>query len=101
MTDRITGQIERYAPGFRDRILAIHTTTPADLEAMNPNLVGGDVGGGSHSGFNLLARPRWSLRPHRITDRLFLGSASTPPGGGVHGMAGHWAAQEALAGILQ
>ncbi len=101
MTDRIEGQIERFAPGFRDRILAKHATAPSELEAINPNLVGGDFGGGSHAGMGLVARPRLTVRPHRITDRLFIGSASTPPGGGVHGMGGYWAAQAALAGSLR
>ncbi len=101
MTDRIEGQIERFAPGFRDRILARTITPPGGLEAMNPNLVGGDVGGGSHAGTRLLFRPTISARPHRVTGRIFLGSASTPPGGGVHGMGGYWAARAALAGPLR
>jgi phytoene dehydrogenase-like protein len=101
MTDRIEAQIERFAPGFRDRILARAVTSPGGLEAMNPNLVGGDVGGGSHAGTRLLFRPSVSPRPHRLTDTIFLGSASTPPGGGVHGMGGYWAAREALRGPLR
>ncbi|MDH3607503.1 MAG: NAD(P)/FAD-dependent oxidoreductase [Acidimicrobiia bacterium] len=101
MTERLTNQIERFAPGFRDRILAAHSIPPRELEAMNPNLIGGDVGGGSHDGLGLVARPRLSPRPHRVTDRLFIGSASTPPGGGVHGMGGYWAARAALAGALK
>ncbi len=80
MTDRIESQIERFAPGFRDRILARSATPPGRLEAMNPNLVGGDVAGGSHGGTRMLLRPTMSLHPHRVTDRIFLGSASTPPG---------------------
>jgi phytoene dehydrogenase-like protein len=101
MTDRIERQIERFAPGFRDRILARSATSPAQLEAMNPNLVGGDVSGGSHAGTRLLFRPSVSRRPHRVSDTIFLGSASTPPGGGVHGMGGYWAARAALAGPLR
>ena len=101
MTDRIERQIERFAPGFRDRVLARSVTPPSRLEAMDPNVVGGDVGGGSHAGTRLLFRPSVSLRPHRVTDTIFLGSASTPPGGGVHGMGGYWAARAALAGPLQ
>ncbi len=101
MTDRIERQIERFAPGFRDRILARSITSPGRLESMNPNLVGGDVGGGSHAGSRLLFRPSISHRPHRITESIFLGSASTPPGGGVHGMGGYWAALAALNGPLR
>ncbi|MBT8247073.1 MAG: NAD(P)/FAD-dependent oxidoreductase [Acidimicrobiia bacterium] len=101
MTDRIEAQIERFAPGFRDRILARTATSPSSLEAMNPNLVGGDVGGGSYAGTRLLFRPSASPRPHRVTDSIFLGSASTPPGGGVHGMGGYWAARAALNGPLR
>lgn len=101
MSDRIERQIERFAPGFRDRILARSTTPPSAFEEMNPNLVGGDVGGGSHAGTRLLLRPTLSSHPHRVTDRIFLGSASTPPGGGVHGMSGYWAASAALEGPLQ
>jgi len=101
MTERIESQIERFAPGFRDRILARHVSSPTALEAFNPNLVGGDVGGGSHEGTRMVFRPEISLRPHRIANGIFLGSASTPPGGGVHGMSGYWAARQALAGPLR
>jgi phytoene dehydrogenase-like protein len=97
MTDPILRQIERFAPGFRDRILATHTSAPADLQAGNANLIGGDIGGGSLGGLQLIARPRLSLDPYATPDpRMFLGSASTPPGGGVHGMGGHQAALSAL-----
>lgn len=101
MTDQIEDQIERFAPGFRDRILARSVTTPLSLESANPNLVGGDVGGGSHAGTRMVFRPSASVHPHRITESIFLGSASTPPGGGVHGMGGYWAAHEALKGPLR
>jgi phytoene dehydrogenase-like protein len=101
MTERIESQIERFAPGFRDRILARTVTPPGRLQEMNPNLVGGDVGGGSHAGTRLVFRPTMSPRPYRVTEHIFLGSASTPPGGGVHGMAGYGAARAALAGPLQ
>lgn len=101
MTDRIEAQIERFAPGFRDLVLARHVSPPASLEAGNANLVGGDVGGGSHEGLKVLFRPGLSLSPHQVTDTIYLGSASTPPGGGVHGMGGYWAARAALAGALQ
>jgi phytoene dehydrogenase-like protein len=101
MTERMERQIERFAPGFRDRILARRATPPGRLQESNPNLVGGDVGGGSHAGARLLFRPNFSLRPHRVTERIFLGSASTPPGAGVHGLGGYWAARAALAGPLR
>jgi phytoene dehydrogenase-like protein len=99
MTAAIEGQIERFAPGFRDLVLARRTMFPADLERHNANNVGGDVAGGSHGGLQLVARPRLSTNPYRLPiDGLdaFLCSASTPPGAGVHGMCGWWAAQAAL-----
>lgn len=101
MTERLESQIERFAPGFRDRILARNVTPPGHLEAMNPNLVGGDFGGGSHAGTRLVFRPTMSFRPYRVADQVFLGSASAPPGGGVHGMGGYRAARAALAGPLR
>ncbi len=99
MTGAIEDQIERFAPGFRDRVLARHVMFPADLETHNANNVGGDVAGGSHGGLQLVARPRLALDPYRVPiDGLaaFMCSASTPPGAGVHGMSGWWAAQSAL-----
>ncbi len=95
MTERIETQIERYAPGFRDCILSRHVSSPAALEAMDENLVGGDISGGSMSMQNLLFRP--SLRGYSTgTPNLYLCSASTPPGGAVHGMCGFHAAKRAL-----
>jgi phytoene dehydrogenase-like protein len=97
MTDRIEGQIERFAPGFRDTILARHVMPPSALEAHNPNLVGGDIGGGANTLDQFLFRPfpRWD--PYTTSNsRLFLCSSSTPPGGGVHGMCGYWAARTVL-----
>ena len=94
-TDAIESQIARFAPGFRDVILARRTHTTAQLEAWNPNLLGGDLGGGAMSVGQLLFRP--TARDYATTDpTLFLCSSSTPPGGGVHGMCGHRAAQLAL-----
>jgi phytoene dehydrogenase-like protein len=94
-TPAIEGQIERFAPGFRDRILARHVSTPADLERGNTNLIGGDVSGGAYTPRQMLARPSW--RGYATPDpRLFLCSASTLPGAGVHGMCGYWAARTAL-----
>jgi phytoene dehydrogenase-like protein len=97
MTDRIERQIERFAPGFRDTILARHVMSPQALESHNPNLVGGDIGGGANTLTQFLARPfpRWN--PYATSNpRLFLCSSSTPPGGGVHGMCGYWAARTVL-----
>ena len=97
MTERMERQIERFAPGFRDLILARHTRNPAEYEAYNPNLIGGDIGGGVNTLGQFLFRPfpRWN--PYTTPNpRLFLCSSSTPPGGGVHGMCGYWAAMAAL-----
>jgi phytoene dehydrogenase-like protein len=97
LTDAILGQVERFAPGFRDRILGMAATTPADLQAFNPNLRGGDIAGGRMDIRQLFTRP--SLRvldPYSTSDpRIFLCSASTPPGGGIHGMSGMHAAASA------
>jgi len=97
MTEQILGQIERFAPGFRDRVLAIKSTTPAELEAANPNDVGGDISGGRLDLRQLFTRPAARIDPYSTPDpRLFLCSSSTPPGGGVHGMCGWHAAHSAL-----
>jgi phytoene dehydrogenase-like protein len=98
MTGPILTQIERFAPGARDRILAVSSLDPAELEAYNANYVGGDIAGGRFDLFQLFTRP--SLRildPYATPDPgIFLCSASTPPGGGVHGMPGWYAALSAL-----
>jgi phytoene dehydrogenase-like protein len=97
LTAHIEQQIERFAPGFRDRILARHVTTPSDLERDNPNYVGGAVTGGVADLFQLFTRPVARLNPYTTPHpRLLLCSASTPPGGGVHGMCGYHAARTAL-----
>ena len=99
MTEAIEDQLERFAPGFRDLVLARHAMFPADLERHNANNVGGDVAGGSHGGLQLVARPRLALDPYRLpVDGVdaYLCSASTPPGAGVHGMCGWWAARSAV-----
>ena len=93
----IEAQVERFAPGFGERILAARVHDPVALEAWNPNLVGGDVAGGAQTLLQTLARPTLSRTPWRLADGLYLCSASTPPGGGVHGMCGFHAAQAALA----
>jgi phytoene dehydrogenase-like protein len=94
---RMEEEVERFAPGFRERILARHVLTPADLQRRNANLLDGDVGGGSNSLDQLFLRPVPSLAPYRTPVRgLYLGSAATFPGGGVHGVPGHAAARLAL-----
>ena len=98
MTDAIEAQVERFAPGFRERILARSTMTAADLERHDANLVGGDVGGGLPTLRQLLARPVARLDPYATPlPGVFVCSAATPPGGGVHGMCGALAARSALA----
>jgi len=94
---RIEAQIERFAPGFRDRIVARHVLGPADLQRRNANLVGGDVGGGSYRLRQVVFRPLPSLSPYRTPlHGLFLGSAAAFPGGAVHGVPGDAAARAAL-----
>jgi phytoene dehydrogenase-like protein len=95
--EAIERQVERFAPGFRERILARHVLGPRDLEARNPNLVGGDVGGGSYRLRQAVFRPLPSPTPYRTPLRgLFLGSAAAFPGGAVHGVPGDAAACAAL-----
>jgi phytoene dehydrogenase-like protein len=97
MTQAIERQIERFAPGFRDRILARHTRNTAAMQQHNPNYVGGDIGGGANDLWQMIARPVLRLDPYATSDEgIFLCSSSTPPGGGVHGMCGYWAARSAL-----
>jgi phytoene dehydrogenase-like protein len=95
--ERMESQIERFAPSFRDRILARNVLGPAQMEKANPNLVGGDIGGGSYALDQMLLRPAPALSPYRTPIRgLYLASASTFPGGSVHGVCGWAAAQSAL-----
>jgi phytoene dehydrogenase-like protein len=97
LTDRLERQIERFAPGFRDRILARHVTRTSDLERDNPNYVGGAITGGVADLSQFFTRPVARLDPYSTPNpRLFICSASTPPGGGVHGMCGYFAAKSAL-----
>jgi phytoene dehydrogenase-like protein len=97
MTARIEAQIERFAPGFRDLILARHARAPADIERDNPSSIGGAIAGGSADLFQLFTRPVARLDPYSTPDpALFLCSHATPPGGGVHGMCGHHAARSVL-----
>lgn len=97
MTDRIENQIERFAPGFRDCILAKSIKTPADLERHNANNVGGDINGGAGIASQIFTRPVAKINPYIIPSKgLYICSASTPPGGGVHGMCGFHAAKTVL-----
>ena len=97
MTGRIEAQIERFAPGFRDRILAKNTMTTADLESWNANLVGGDINGGLMNLRQFVARPVARANPYSTSaPGLYLCSSSTPPGGAVHGLCGFMAARSAL-----
>ncbi|MBI3243255.1 MAG: NAD(P)/FAD-dependent oxidoreductase [Chloroflexi bacterium] len=97
MTERIIAQIERFAPGFRDCILAHHSHSTKVMEQYNPNYIGGDITGGVQDFGQLFTRPTWHFPPYATPARgLYLCSASTPPGGGVHGMCGYFAAQTAL-----
>jgi phytoene dehydrogenase-like protein len=97
MTGRIEAQIERFAPGFRDRIIAQHAMGPAELQRKNSNLIGGDINGGEATLWQLAFRPAVRLVPYTTPVRnVFICSSSTPPGGGVHGMCGYHAARAAL-----
>ncbi len=97
-TDTITRRIEELAPGFSDLVLDTHRFSPADLERRNPNYVGGDISGGAHTATQLVFRPFPQANPYTTPlDGVYLGSSSTPPGGGSHGMCGHNAAMAALA----
>ncbi len=97
MRERIENQIERFAPGFRECILARHITDCAGAQNHNPNLVGGDINGGAADLWQLVARPVLSPAPYRTPlPGVYLCSSSTPPGGGVHGMCGFHAAETAL-----
>ena len=102
MTGRIEAQLERFAPGFRDRVLARSAMGPAAIEEHNENYLGGDIGGGESSALQLFGRPVLSFDPYATSARdIFLCSSSTPPGGGVHGMCGYHAARSALRQALR
>ena len=101
MTERIEAQIERFAPGFRDRILARHTLSAAELEQYNPNYVGGDINGGVQDFLQLFTRPVARPVPYSTPVKgLYICSSATPPGGAVHGMCGYYAAKTALRSVL-
>jgi phytoene dehydrogenase-like protein len=100
LTRAVEAQVERFAPGFRDRILARHAMSASDLERYNPTLAGGAITGGVSDLRQLFARPVARYDPYTTPHpRIFLCSSSTPPGGGVHGMPGHFAARSALRGL--
>ena len=101
-TAAILGQIERFAPGFRDRVLAQHVLRPSELEAYNANYIGGDINGGLQHWAQFFTRPAVRWDPYSTPDpRIFICSSSTPPGGGVHGLCGMHAARSALRGALR
>ena len=101
MTGAIERQIERFAPGFRGQILARSVRTPLEFERYNANYLGGDIGGGVMDVWQLYTRPTWRLVPYSTPNKtIFLCSSSTPPGAGVHGMCGYFAAQAALRTVL-
>jgi phytoene dehydrogenase-like protein len=101
MTATIEKQIERFAPGFRDRIIGRHVMNTADFESYNSNYIGGDINGGRQDITQLFTRPVLKLSPYRTSAKgLYICSSSTPPGGGVHGMCGYHAAKTALKDIF-
>jgi len=101
MTERIERQIERFAPGFRDLILAKNVMAPRDYENYNANYIGGDITGGVMDFGQLFTRPVSLWNPYATPNpRLWICSSSTPPGGGVHGMCGFYAAKAALRKVL-
>lgn len=96
-TEAITAQVERFAPGFRDRIRGVAVCSTTEMSRKNANYVGGDIVSGANDPFQLVFRPRVTLRPYSTgVDGVFLCSAATPPGAGAHGMSGYWAARAAL-----
>ncbi len=101
-TERILGQVERFAPGFRDRIVAQHVLRPPHLEEYNANYIGGDINGGMQHWAQFFTRPAVRWDPYSTPDPgIFVCSSSTPPGGGVHGLCGMHAANSALRGVLR
>jgi phytoene dehydrogenase-like protein len=97
MTERIEAQIERFAPGFKDCVLARHTRSAVEMQAYNPNYVGGDINGGVQDFAQLFTRPALQFPPYATPAQgIYICSSATPPGGGVHGMCGYFAAQTAM-----
>jgi phytoene dehydrogenase-like protein len=102
MTEAIERQVERFAPGFRDRIIARHVTAPADFEKKNENYIGGDIAGGATDVRQLLIRPFLRMNPYTTPNpSIYLCSSSTPPGAGVHGMCGYYAARTVLRRVFR
>jgi phytoene dehydrogenase-like protein len=102
MTDRIEAQVERFAPGFTDVIEARSVMNPRDMERYDANYIGGDINGGVQDMRQLFTRPAVRPVPYTTSNpRHFICSSSTPPGGGVHGMCGYFAARAALARVLK
>jgi phytoene dehydrogenase-like protein len=101
MTQQIEEQVERFAPGFKSLVLARHTMSPSEMETYNANYIGGDIAGGEQSFWELFVRPlgRWSAYSTPVKG-LYICSSSMPPGGGVHGMCGHFAAKLAIKDVL-
>jgi phytoene dehydrogenase-like protein len=100
MTSRLESQIERFAPGFRDLVIGRHAMAPAAMEAHDANLIGGEIGGGENSLAQLFFRPVARRVPYATPLRgVYICSASTPPGGAIHGMAGYHAARAALRAV--
>jgi len=101
MTRQIEKQVERFAPGFRDLVLANHVMNTVQMEEYNPNYVGGDINGGIIDAGQLFTRPALRLSPYKTSAKgLYICSSSTPPGGGVHGMCGYHAAKKALRDVF-
>lgn len=102
MTAAIENQVERFAPGFKDRILAKHVMNTTQLEAYNPNYIGGDINGGIIDIQQLFTRPALRISPYRTSAKgIYICSSSTPPGGGVHGMCGYYAAKQVLSDVFK
>jgi phytoene dehydrogenase-like protein len=99
-TGHVIGQIERFAPGFRDTIVATSTRNAPEMAAYNPNYVGGDIGTGANTARQIALRPRFALNPYKLGVKgVYLCSSATQPGAGVHGMCGFNAAETAMKGL--
>ena len=102
MTAAIEAQVERFAPGFKETVLARHTMNTEQMQTYNPNYIGGDINGGVIDIRQLFTRPALRISPYRTSTKgIYICSSSTPPGGGVHGMCGYYAAKRALDDIFK
>jgi phytoene dehydrogenase-like protein len=99
-TELVESQLENYAPGFRDLVLARHAISAADFQADNPNYVGGDILGGANTLWQVVKRPFLSPDPYYLGGKAFCCSASVPPGGGIHGMGGYHAVASVMKRIF-